>query len=221
MDIDIQDFFLAASPPTESLLSRYTHLVGSTPTQEQATSPLRPHPERMPELKHTSHTLEPLLVTANKSQTPPKKAKWHLGIRSQSKPQDIMHEVYRAMKTLGYDWKVINHYHVRVRRKNPVTSRYAKMSLQLYQVDQKSFLLDFKSLNSVEVNESNSSETSQTSMPQSLPSTPASFSDLDPSQDTVLFMPEENMEVDDEPLKTHQTLEFFEMCADLITTLAR
>jgi hypothetical protein len=29
--------------------------------------------------KHTSHTLEPLLVTANKAQTPPKKAKWHLG----------------------------------------------------------------------------------------------------------------------------------------------
>jgi len=25
-----------------------------------------------------------------------------LGIRSQSKPHDIMHEVYRAMKTLGY-----------------------------------------------------------------------------------------------------------------------
>jgi len=24
------------------------------------------------------------------------------GIRSQSKPHDIMHEVYRAMKTLGY-----------------------------------------------------------------------------------------------------------------------
>ena len=207
MEVDIQDFYLASSPPTESLL---------------ATSPLRPHPERMPELKHTSHTLEPLLVTANKAQTPPKKAKWHLGIRSQSKPHDIMHEVYRAMKTLCYEWKVINHYHVRVRRKNPVTSKFSKMSLQLYQVDQKSFLLDFKSLNSVEVNESNtSSEASQASMPQSLPSTPASFSDLDPSQDTVLFMPEDNMEIDEEPMKTHQTLEFFEMCADLITTLAR
>ncbi|XP_071145586.1 5'-AMP-activated protein kinase catalytic subunit alpha-2-like isoform X19 [Mytilus edulis] len=197
MDIDVNDFYLAASPPTDSLL---------------ATSPLRPHPERMPELKHTSHTLEPLLVTANKSLTPPKKAKWHLGIRSQSKPQDIMHEVYRAMKTLNYEWKVINHYHVRVRRKNPVSGRFSKMSLQLYQVDQKSFLLDFKSLNSVELRESSlhSSESSQSSMAHSLPATPASFSDL-----------EENMEVDDEPMKTHQTLEFFEMCADLITTLAR
>jgi len=26
----------------------------------------------------------------------------YTGIRSQSKPHDIMHEVYRAMKTLGY-----------------------------------------------------------------------------------------------------------------------
>ena len=33
---------------------------------------------------------------------PIKRAKWHLGIRSQSKPQDIMNEVYRAMKTLDY-----------------------------------------------------------------------------------------------------------------------
>ena len=34
--------------------------------------------------------------------TPIKRSKWHLGIRSQSRPLDIMGEVYRAMKTLGY-----------------------------------------------------------------------------------------------------------------------
>lgn len=34
--------------------------------------------------------------------TPMKKAKWHLGIRSQSKPHDIMNEVYRAMKLLDF-----------------------------------------------------------------------------------------------------------------------
>lgn len=31
-----------------------------------------------------------------------KRAKWHLGIRSQSKPHDIMNEVYRAMKSLDF-----------------------------------------------------------------------------------------------------------------------
>lgn len=34
--------------------------------------------------------------------TPVKRAKWHLGIRSQSKPNDIMNEVYRAMKALNF-----------------------------------------------------------------------------------------------------------------------
>ena len=37
---------------------------------------------------------------------PIKRAKWHLGIRSQSRPQDIMNEVYRAMKTLDFvSWR--------------------------------------------------------------------------------------------------------------------
>jgi len=31
-----------------------------------------------------------------------KRAKWHLGIRSQSKANDIMNEVYRAMKSLDF-----------------------------------------------------------------------------------------------------------------------
>ncbi|KAK4320003.1 hypothetical protein Pmani_009073, partial [Petrolisthes manimaculis] len=34
--------------------------------------------------------------------TPGKRAKWHLGIRSQSKPLDIMSEVFKAMKVLGF-----------------------------------------------------------------------------------------------------------------------
>lgn len=64
-----------------------------------------------------------------------KRAKWHLGIRSQSKPNDIMMEVYRAMKALDYEWKVINPYHVRVRHKNKLHDRFIMMSLQLYQVN--------------------------------------------------------------------------------------
>merc|ERR1712111_325549 len=72
---------------------------------------------------------------------PIKRAKWHLGIRSQSKPQDIMNEVYRAMKTLNFEWKVVNPYHVPVRRRNNVAKHFVKMSLQLYQVDYKSLPL--------------------------------------------------------------------------------
>lgn len=64
-----------------------------------------------------------------------KRAKWHLGIRSQSKPNDIMMEVYRAMKALDFEWKVVNPYHVKVRQKSRLHDRYVKMSLQLYQVN--------------------------------------------------------------------------------------
>lgn len=45
-----------------------------------------------------------------------------------------MLEVYRAMKALDYEWKVINPYHVKVRHKNPIHDRFVMMSLQLYQV---------------------------------------------------------------------------------------
>lgn len=216
-DVELQEFYLASSPPPDSFLL--------------ASSPMRPHPERMPEMKNTTHTLEPV-SSAKQLGAQAKKAKWHLGIRSQSKPLDIMHEVFRAMKTLDYEWKIVTPYHVRVRRKNPVTGRFSKMSLQLYQVDQKSYLLDFKSLSNVEIHESMSSSSSLEGgrMPQSPPS---SCSDLDPVSDTVLLMPEsstsesfcsnldEKMDIDEEQPKQHQTLEFFEMCASLITTLAR
>ena len=57
-----------------------------------------------------------------------------------------MYEVYRAMKTLDFEWKTVNPFHLRVRKRNPITGKFSKMSLQLYQVDYKSYLLDFKSL---------------------------------------------------------------------------
>jgi 5'-AMP-activated protein kinase catalytic alpha subunit len=53
---------------------------------------------------------------------------------------------------------MVNPFHVRVRSKNPVNARYAKMSLQLYQVDYKSYLLDFKSLSTDENDQISSSK---------------------------------------------------------------
>ncbi|KAL8597835.1 protein kinase, AMP-activated, alpha 2 catalytic subunit [Nucella lapillus] len=191
-DSEFRDFYVASSPPPDSFL---------------ATSPLRAHPERMPEMKDVTHTLDPVgpQTSQRNLNTPAKKAKWHLGIRSQSKPQDIMHEVFRAMKSLNYEWKIINQFHVRVRRKNPVTGKFMRMSLQLYQVDQKSFLLDFKSLSAIKEVEDEMDD-------------PLSHSPPTSHSQSVSSM--EKMDTDDE-LRPHQTLEFFEMCADLITALAR
>ncbi|EEB10280.1 5'-AMP-activated protein kinase catalytic subunit alpha-2, putative [Pediculus humanus corporis] len=168
---ELKDFYVASSPPPASFSPN-----------EMNPSPVRPHPERIALLSSslTSQSSERLIPKG----TPVKRAKWHLGIRSQSKPHDIMNEVYRAMKALDFEWKVINPYHVRVRRKHSVNG-FTKMSLQLYQVDFKSYLLDFKSLSS------DSEEAESLS--------------ADPLQQTA----------------GHHTMEFFEMCAALITQLAR
>lgn len=166
--LEIKDFYVASSPPpTAALLDQ---------------SPSRPHPERIASRQRMLSGGN----GADRKGTPMKRAKWHLGIRSQSKPHDIMNEVYRAMKALDFEWKVVNSFHVRVRRKNPNNARPVKMSLQLYQVEYKSFLLDFKSLPTNEEAQSQDPSVAETSYNQ-----------------------------------VHNTMEFFEMCAALITQLAR
>lgn len=190
---DIKDFYVASSPPP----------VAFSPS-ELAPSPSRPHPERIAPLR--DRVMGSSVVGAERPSrgTPVKRAKWHLGIRSQSKPNDIMNEVYRAMKALNFEWKVINPYHVRVRHKHPLSDKYVKMSLQLYQVDYKSYLLDFKSLSSEASEESESS---------------GFLADLkiDP------MIPSHKIDplVQGQQSTGHRTMEFFEMCAALITQLAR
>ncbi|XP_028036600.1 5'-AMP-activated protein kinase catalytic subunit alpha-2 [Bombyx mandarina] len=171
---EIKDFYVASNSPPA------------------VTETNRPHPERIAPLRDS--TAPPPQDKARG--TPVKRAKWHLGIRSQSKPNDIMLEVFRAMKALDYEWKVINPYHVRVRTLNKMTEKYVKMSLQLYQVDYKSYLLDFKSL-SGEREESDEEGGSVTPVPPPPPPPPSPHP------------------------HGHHTMEFFEMCAALIIQLAR
>ncbi|XP_023840103.1 5'-AMP-activated protein kinase catalytic subunit alpha-1-like [Salvelinus namaycush] len=142
---EAKDFYLASSPPDSFLDDQ--HLTASA----AAAASLKPHPERMQPFlaMETSprprHTLDELNPQKSKHQGV-RRAKWHLGIRSQSRPNDIMSEVCRAMKQLDYEWKVVNPYYLRVKRKNPVTGMQTKMSLQLYQVDSRTYLLDFRSI---------------------------------------------------------------------------
>ncbi|XP_066996754.1 5'-AMP-activated protein kinase catalytic subunit alpha-2 isoform X1 [Anabrus simplex] len=185
---ELKDFYVASSPPPVSFSPN-----------ELTPSPIRPHPERI------APALRDRVMGSNTSSsggerqsrgTPVKRAKWHLGIRSQSKPNDIMNEVYRAMKALDFEWKVINPFHVRVRHKNNLNERYVKMSLQLYQVDYKSYLLDFKSLSSESSEENDSLGYIGSEL------------NYDPS-------------LSHHQSTGHHTMEFFEMCAALITQLAR
>uniref|UniRef100_U5EXE8 non-specific serine/threonine protein kinase n=1 Tax=Corethrella appendiculata TaxID=1370023 RepID=U5EXE8_9DIPT len=189
-------------------------------------SSFKPHPERIAPLRERTPVNTPGATTPNATTptapsltpttpvpatastiekqhrgTPVKRAKWHLGIRSQSKPNDIMLEVYRAMKALDFEWKIINPYHVRVRKMNKQDNRHVKMSLQLYQVDAKSYLLDFKSLTNDEVEQSDDVLIQESLTP---PIPGGIVQNLMPTQPTG-----------------HHTMEFFEMCAALIIQLAR
>uniref|UniRef100_A0A914E2X9 non-specific serine/threonine protein kinase n=1 Tax=Acrobeloides nanus TaxID=290746 RepID=A0A914E2X9_9BILA len=163
--------------------------------------------------------------TAQTSQTTPKsphikRAKWHLGIRSQSRPEDIMYEVFRAMKYLDFEWKLLNAYHVIVRRRPKNSSQeMPKMSLQLYQVDQRSYLLDFKNLVDDEPLDGSGNSSRHASV--SMPVKPA----MRPTRAQSLPMPMETDSTSPPPspsvTKQSQTMQFFEMCAALIGALAR
>lgn len=93
------EFYLASSPPQGSFIEEGMPLPPG----------VKAHPERMPPLLADSPKARCSLDALNTTRPKPlavKKAKWHLGIRSQSRPYDIMAEVYRAMRTLSFDWKV-------------------------------------------------------------------------------------------------------------------
>ncbi|NXG24678.1 AAPK1 kinase, partial [Grallaria varia] len=173
------------------------------------------------------HTLDELNPQKSKHQAV-RKAKWHLGIRSQSRPNDIMAEVCRAIKQLDYEWKVVNPYYLRVRRKNPVTSAYSKMSLQLYQVDSRTYLLDFRSIDD-EITEAKSG----TATPQrsgSVSNCRSCQKDLDANAQgksaDISLTPSvvsslDSSKADLTPRPGSHTIEFFEMCANLIKILAQ
>ncbi|XP_035747650.1 5'-AMP-activated protein kinase catalytic subunit alpha-2 [Egretta garzetta] len=239
------EFYLASSPPTGSFMDDSTmHIPPGA----------KPHPERMPPLIADSPKARCPLDALNTTKPKPltvKKAKWHLGIRSQSKPYDIMAEVYRAMKQLDFEWKVVNSYHLRVRRKNPVTGNYVKMSLQLYQVDNRSYLLDFKSIDDDVMEQRSGSSTPQRSCSAAGLHRPrlsnASFllqvvnsyhlrvRRKNPGTGNYVKMSLQLYQVDNRsylldfksidasvtPRLGSHTMDFFEMCASLIMALAR
>ncbi|CAF3185220.1 unnamed protein product [Rotaria socialis] len=197
----------------------------------QKSTPVRSHPEKMPALKDLSVTLDPIDTNSSQSSsshnrklsssaTPPpttagtgaaslKKAKWHLGIRSQSKPQDIMNEVFKAMKELGMEWKYCNNsmYSLRTRRKVNNTNRHVKLGLQLYQVDHRSYLLDFRNLNT-NADHLNDPSTDDDDTENVQPNRSSSWD----------FTDNENEVISDEGVS--EVMEFFETAASLIRTLA-
>ncbi|XP_048450618.1 5'-AMP-activated protein kinase catalytic subunit alpha-1-like isoform X1 [Rhincodon typus] len=220
---EAKDFYLASSPPDSASFLDDQHFV------------TRVHPERVPFLvaeaaPRPRHTLDEL--NPQKSKHPGvRRAKWHLGIRSQSRPNDIMAEVCRAMKQLGYEWKVLNPYYLRVRRLNPTTGTFSKMSVQLYQVDGRTYLVDFRSIEADEVIEPKSGSTTPRRS-GSISSYHRSSSKNDSDTDSAGKMAdgalscsgssgESGLPSELGPRPGSHIIEFFEMCANLIKLLAR
>ncbi|OUM66800.1 hypothetical protein PIROE2DRAFT_30095, partial [Piromyces sp. E2] len=71
------------------------------------------------------------------------RSKWHFGIRSKSLPLDIMLEIYKALKKIGMKWKSIDQYHIRVLYESKCNTKI-KFDIQLYQIENNSYLVDFK-----------------------------------------------------------------------------
>jgi len=120
-----------------------------------------------------------------------RRARWHLGMRSQNSPQEVMQEVYRAMQSLNFQWKVVTPFHARCRCWNQVSGSLVKMSLQLYLTSDRQYLLDFMSL--------------ATSRKDNL-SVLGGSEPLDTSR---------------EGASDPHTLEFFELCAMIISELGK
>jgi len=75
---------------------------------------------------------------------PPRK--WYLGIQTRNPPSAVMNELYRALKLLGFEWKIITAYNVRCRRADTDKTKSLKLSVQLYKVHDARFLLDIQKL---------------------------------------------------------------------------
>jgi 5'-AMP-activated protein kinase catalytic alpha subunit len=211
-------------------------LPGSSSPSRQPVTPGRSQVKPLP--PGASGSGLPLIVNKDN-----KKSRWHLGIRSQSPPQDIMAEIFRAMKTLDFEWKILSPYSVCCRQQNKVTGHFVKMALQLYKLSGHSYLLDFKNLvpNSQSALEAVSSHPDPVPKPDSM-SDPASdqssASDLvsglqgadeKDGKETVPLLG--HVELPSSPRRQskevkyhrdrHYNMEFFEMCSALITILAQ
>ena len=130
---------------------------------------------------------------------------------------DIMYEVYKAMRKLGFQWKPITPFYLVVRRKvvnTKVTdaNRYSFMTLQLYQIDAKNYLLDF-------ANKTDKQEKSRTGSS----SRESSSTDLEFLEGLEKYGEQGKVICKDGERRMpeqHIIMEFFEMCSVLIKCLA-
>lgn len=72
------------------------------------------------------------------------KSRWHFGIRSKCPAWEVMLEIYRSLQNVGMEWRTVDPYHLRCRYKYENIGLVVKFDLQLYKLENNSYLVDFK-----------------------------------------------------------------------------
>lgn len=72
------------------------------------------------------------------------KSRWHFGIRSKCPAWEVMLEIYRSLQNVGMEWRTMDSYHLRCRYKYENIGLVVKFDLQLYKLENNSYLVDFK-----------------------------------------------------------------------------
>ncbi|KAG0164171.1 Protein kinase [Apophysomyces sp. BC1034] len=83
--------------------------------------------------------------------SPKPRSKWHFGIRSKCPAWEVMLEIYRSLQHVGMEWRTLDTYHLRCRYQYSNIGLVVKFDLQLYKLDNNSYLVDFKNVDTSRV----------------------------------------------------------------------
>lgn len=214
--------------------------MSGTPPPGSKSPTLSKSNQRNPVLNRQLSTSTPASKRQHKA-----RSKWHFGIRSRCPPWEVMLEIFKSLKNVGFvchfhnnqrlvnpnmliltflqEWKVLDPYHLRCRYQYP-SGIIVKVDLQLYKLDVNSYLVDFKSLGQVMAegycpqvspNASNASNVSSDDMQLS-----DRFSDDFSYENTIRQVTFLSEQADASNESVLSTFPFLDVCSKLITELA-
>uniref|UniRef100_A0A7S4EX39 non-specific serine/threonine protein kinase n=1 Tax=Chrysotila carterae TaxID=13221 RepID=A0A7S4EX39_CHRCT len=129
--------------------------------QEQAAAASAPQ-IHIPASRHGMSALPPAVnYAAQRAAAEHLQRRWHLGVQSSMAPADMMLEIFRALRVLRFEWKIVAQYslkcrpcpqppsqalddHVAIDGSGLTARCKVKVGLQLYKIQEDSYLLDVR-----------------------------------------------------------------------------
>lgn len=183
---------------------------GTPPPGAMAPSSIRQHPS-------TRH----LPINSPSQKKPTKsKSKWHFGIRSKCPAWEVMLEIYRSLQNVGMEWKTMDPYHLRCRYKYSEIDLIVKFDLQLYKLENNSYLVDFKSVCTQRTDTKPKAD--ETHPFKMLETQMATKLDIEPKEDekTTPYLTQWNTQDDHANTEHIQSVyPFLDVCSKLITDI--